>query len=175
MIGNSSKRLILALLLFTTINSISNASIHINLGASYFSITDIDADLTPGLNPDIPDPKAYLISGVISYEMDFRIVQLRLGPVLEWGNQWEYSSHVMTRPKNSLLRYGGSIKLLTIPIANLKPFFRFQITNHINDELVNVWLNDSLYGYRDSTTSGLLFDFLLGFEYQIVGAFKRIP
>ena len=144
----------------------------IAVGGSYFGVKEKLDNSTEEANTD----DGYLVSGFIYYSTRLKPwLNLAIGPVFEWGNQ---SSRSTT---DSMIRFGGSIKSILSSVPLVSPYARVQLSYHSNHAAVTrTSIRQSASGLLTAgantidvevTTSGLMFDFLIGFDYSL---FERL-
>ena len=144
----------------------------IGVGGSYFGVKEQLDNATEEAN--IND--GYLVSGFIYYSTPVKPwLNLTIGPVFELGNQ---SSSFTT---DSMFRVGGSTKFALTSVPFVSPYTRVQISHHSNKEVATrTLIRQSASGLLvagantidvELTASGLLFDFLIGFDYSL---FERL-
>lgn len=144
----------------------------IAVGGSYFGIKEQVDNSTEKANTD----DGYLLSGFIYYSTPVKPwLNLAIGPVFEWGNQ---SSSFTT---DSMIRFGGSMKYTLTSVPFVSPYTRVQISYHSNHEVTTqTQIRQSASGLLaagantidlELTASGLMFDFLIGFNYSL---FERL-
>ena len=144
----------------------------IAVGGSYLGVKEKLDNSTEKANTD----DGYLVSGFIYYSTPVKPwLNLAIGPVFEWGNQ---SSSATT---DSMIRFGGSMKWVLTSVPFVSPYTRVQISYHSNNEIATqTSIRQSASGLLvagantidvEVTASGLLFDFLIGFDYSL---FERL-
>ena len=153
----------------TTAEKKANLSrFEIAVGGSYFGVKEPIDSLTEKANTD----DGYLVSGLIYYSTPVKPwLNLAIGPVFEWGNQ---SSSFIT---DSMIRFGGSMKYTLTSVPFVSPYARVQMSYHINNEVATqTSIRQSTSGLLvagantidlELTASGLIFDFLIGFDYSL--------
>lgn len=140
----------------------------IAVGGSYFGVKEKADNSTRKANTD----HGYLVSGFIYYSTPVKTwLNLAIGPVFEWGNQ---SSSLTT---DSMIRFGGSMKWVLTSVPFVSPYTRVQLSYHSNNEVsTRTLIRQSASGLLvagantigiELTASGLMFDFLIGFDYSL--------
>ena len=158
----------------TTAEKKANLSrFEIAVGGSYFGIKEqVDNSKEKAETGD-----GYLASGFIYYSTPVKPwLNFAIGPVFEWGNE---SSRLTT---DSMIRFGGSMKYTLTCVPFVSPYSRVQISYHSNHEaFTRTQIRQSASGLLvagantidvELTASGLVFDFLIGFDYSLFDRLK---